>query len=214
MGLIDGEGRVAILYGVSPLPIPPGIDVYVSRPDYAGAHPLVVVVGDTGGTTPSVKALARRLSRYGYAALAPDLQRVPAVDAALADVVSVARDEWAHWCSADRFVALGLGAGAPAAARLAAAHGGACALVPASLDGVADAVGTVGPLLVLVGGVPGDEVRAAREAAGRGEWVRYGSAGAGFFDDGSAEYDRPSAEDAFRRLIDFLDGLLTRVEAS
>lgn len=215
MGLIDGEGRVAILYGVSPLPIPPGLDVYLSRPDYAGAHPLVVVVGDGSGITPSVKALTRRLSRFGYAALAPDLRGVTSVEAALADLVSVARDEWSHWCSADRFVAFGLGEGAASAARLAGAHGGACALIPASLDGIAATVaGSTGPLLVLVGDSGTDDLRTARDEAGRGEWVRYGSAGAGFFDDGSPDYDRPAAEDAFHRVIGFLDGILTRVEVS
>jgi dienelactone hydrolase len=215
VGLIDGEGRVAILYGVSPLPIPPGLDVYLSRPDYAGAHPLVVVVGDAAGTTPSIKAMTRRLSRFGYAALAPDLGRARSVDEALADVVSVARDEWSHWCSADRFVALGLGDGAAAAARLAGAHGGASVLIPRSLDGLAAAVsGSTGPLLVLVGAAGTEELRAARDGAGRGEWVRYGSAQAGFFDDGSPDYDRASAEDAFHRVIAFLDGRLTRVEVS
>jgi len=225
LSLIDGEGRVAILYGTSPLPIPPDRNVYLSRPDYAGAHPLVVVVPGDGGVTPSVKALCRRLSRFGYAALAPDLFRgktagalsdAPGgrVDTDLADLVSVTRDEWSHWCGSQRFVALGLGTGVPAAVRLGSGDGGGVAISPASFDGLVDAlVASPAPLLALVGGMTGPEVHAARDAVGRGEWVVYGSAAPDFFDDGADGYDRPSAEDAFRRLVSFLDGRLTRVEA-
>jgi dienelactone hydrolase len=220
MSLIAGEGRVAILYGTSPLPVPPATDVYLARPDYAGAHPAVLIVPDAG-ITPSVKALCRRIARFGYAALGMDLagNGVPGaparrVDAALEALLSVARDEWSTWCGADRFVALGIGHGSLPAARLAAFGAGAAVIIPDSIDGLGDPLATLEiPLLALVGGRSSDEVRRVRDVAGRGEWVVFASTGPGFFDDDSDEYDRGSAEEAFRRFIEFLDGRLARVEA-
>lgn len=212
-----------ILYGASPLPVSPDREVYLARPDFTGAHPVVIVVAGDQGVSPSIKALCRRLARYGYAALALDLFRtaepeslaaIPPVRIAadLLDLLSVTRDEWSDWCAADRFGVLGLGAGAAAAARLAAERGAALAISPSALEDVAGLLaGLTSPLLAFLSG-PGGDVPAVRATVGRGEWVVYGSAGPGFFDDGSEDYDRPAAEDAFRRFIAFLDAWLTRVE--
>ncbi|MFH1103701.1 MAG: dienelactone hydrolase family protein [Actinomycetota bacterium] len=224
MSLVQGEGRVEILYGVSPMPIPPDRDVYVARPDFSGAHPAVIVVPGDGGVTPSVRALCRRIARFGYAALAPDLFRgaspgpisaLPAarLEADLGDLLSVTGDEWSDWCASDRFVTVGLGAGAAAGARLGSGDGGAVVIVPASLHGLAEALASGSALLALVGGAFAGEVHVVRDAVGRGEWVVYGSVGSGFMDDGSGDYDVASAEDAFRRLVAFLDGRLTRIGA-
>ena len=223
MSLVDGEGRVEILYGVSPLPLAPFFDVYLARPDFAGAHPLVVVVAGDAGVTPSLRALCRRVARNGYAALAPDLfhsQPRGSIAALAADrinadldaLLSVTRDEWSRWCASDRFAVLGLGDGVPAAIRLASRPGGAAVISPGSLYEL-DHVLTAhpAPLLALVGGRSSEEARVIHDSAGRGEWVVYAGAGPGFFDDGSEDYHRPSAEDAFKRLIAFLDGRLTRV---
>ena len=223
MSLISGEGRVEILYGATPLPIPPDREVYLGRPDFVGAHPVVVVVAGDGGVTPSVKALCRRIGRFGYVAVAVDLFRgvgsvslaslsTSRVDGDLRDVLSVTRDEWSDWCASGRFGVLGLGTGSPAAARLASVGQGVLVAVPAAVDELAgNLMGQAVPLLTLAGGATASELQGARDAVG-GEWVRYGSVAPGFFDDGSPDYERSAAEDAFRRLVAFFDAWLARVE--
>jgi carboxymethylenebutenolidase len=61
-------------------------------------------------------------------------------------------------------------------------------------------------------GIPVDQVEALRAAASRAEVateiVRYPDAGHGFHSDGRSSYDRPSAIDAWRRTIDWLNSHL------
>jgi carboxymethylenebutenolidase len=62
-------------------------------------------------------------------------------------------------------------------------------------------------------GIPVDQVEALRAAASRAEVateiVRYPDAGHGFHSDGRSSYDKPSAIDAWRRTIDWLNSHLS-----
>jgi len=223
MTVLTGEGRVSILYGTYSLPMPPYRSVYMSRPDLEGRYPAVVVVHGAPGLTPSVKAACRRLARYGYVAVAPDLYRggapepdgLPAarVPTDLADVVDALDGYWTEW-AADRRAVLGLGAGGPHAARLAASDDSATILIGGTeaLDVDSLARGR-GPFLVLISADDAETVRGLHDSVGRGQWIRYGDAGSGFHDEGLPDYREASAEDAYRRVIEFLDGHLATTAA-
>lgn len=223
MTVLKGEGRVSILYGTYPLPMPPYRSVYLSRPDLEGRYPAVVVVHGAPGLTSSVKAACRRLARYGYVAVAPDLYRraapepdaLPAARARadLEDAVEALGEYWTVW-AADRLAVLGLGAGGPHGARLAASHGAATILIGgAEAADVETLTGGVGPLLMLISADDAGTVRRLHDSLGRGQWIRYGDVGSEFHDEGSPDYREASAEDAYRRVIEFLDGHLATIAA-
>jgi carboxymethylenebutenolidase len=221
--VLEGEGRVSILYGTYALPMPPYRSVYLSRPDLEGRYPAVVLAHGAPGLTSSVKAACRRLARFGYVAVAPDLYRGAAPDADamptararadLEDAVEALGEYWTEW-AADRLAVLGLGAGGPQAARLAASHGAATILIGgAEAVDVETLAGGGGPLLVLISADDAETVRDLHDSLGRGQWIRYGDVASGFHDEGSADYQEASAEDAYRRVIEFLDGHLATVVA-
>jgi carboxymethylenebutenolidase len=226
--VLDGEGRVPILYGQYSLPAPPHRPVYMSRPDLSGRHPSVVVLHGDEGATPNMRALCRRIARYGYVAAAPDLYRGSAASVlsslpdgrAAADAVEVADamiGAWSGFAASSRPAVLGLGPSGAVAAAVARETGGPLVLVGGPFDDFAHRLEEVaGPILGLVAGV--DEgtagaIRGLHASLGRGEWVVYPGVGTRFFDDGAGDYHPTNAADAFDRVIAFLDRHLAPVAA-
>lgn len=219
MAVLKGEGRVPILFGSLPLPIPPNRSAYIARPDLGGTYATAVIACDAVGITPSVKALARHLARFGYAvivaALREDFDRAVAD---LVDAVDSARIPGTAWADGDRLgiVALGSAAG-PAAVVAAEEDVDVLAIVDGSLD--ADLLsGFGGRLLVMQGaddeGMPADEVRGIQEDVARGEWVLYKGVGDGFFDDASDTHAPGAAADVRERLVATLDARFGAVPAA
>lgn len=226
MAVLKGEGRVPILYSSYSLPAAPHRPVYLSRPGLSGRYPSLVVLHGDSGVTPSVRDLCRRFARHGYAAAAPDLYRgatasdlssVPAIRAAAdgSQVVDAMHGAWSGFASPTSTAVVGLDGAAAIAVAVARVAGGPLALLGGPFHGLASELGRVaGPILGVVAGVDdatSAAIRALHQRTGRGEWVVYPSVGPGFFDDGSEEYHRSSAADAFDRLIAFLDRHLAPV---
>lgn len=234
MTAIKGEGKYAMLYGSYRLPVGRDLPAYIARPDLSGSFPTIVVAHGAWGLTSHVKAVCRRLARYGFAAICPDLyhrglrsrldDRAEADDRwsaipdgrAVRDLVEAfdnAAAPGTEWADGARVGVLGLGAGGGPA--LAAAPRietlGAMALVcaPVTADGLA-AAGV--PVLGVFGAddeiVAAEDVRAARDAAGRGEFAFYGGVGHDFLDEMRDGYDHASAEDAYTRIIGFFESRL------
>ena len=197
MTVLEGEGRVPILYGIQALPAPPYPSVYLSRPDLDGRFPAVIVVHGGAGITSSAKSACRRLARHGYVAVAGDPEVQDAAAVALAE-------DWGEWTTG-RLAVLGTGDGMASAQALAVRQGAGLILLGGS--GTVDRSGLgdgIGPILGLLAGDP-EDVRSLHEAAGRGQWVRYGGAGPGFHDEGAGDFKAVAAEDAYERIVSFLD---------
>jgi carboxymethylenebutenolidase len=211
MTVLTGEGRVTILYGSQALPTPPYRSVYLARPDLEGRYPAVVVAHGATGLTPSVKAACRHLARFGYIGVAADLHRgarsgVEHAHGDLGIVVEALREDWHDWAEPGALGFLGLGEGGLVASRLAAAHDGALVLMGGTGMVDPEALGESGGwLLALMATDDADRVKRFHESVGRGQWVRYGDVGPGFYDEGSPDYHAPSAGDAYERIVGFLD---------
>jgi len=216
VAVLEGEGRVRILFGSWALPVPPNRSAYIARPDAAGEHPTVVIGHDESGITPGLKAVARHLARHGYAAILPDLVRSAVSGdgfewtvSDLGDAVDSVRIPGTDWASPSRIAVLGLGAGGVAASIVAADEGASgLILVGAVLDH--DLLSAFdGRLLVLHGTedemAPVGEVRGLQESVGSGEWVLYSGVGSGFLDEGSPNFNAGAATDALERTVAFLD---------
>lgn len=219
MAVLKGEGRVLILFGSLPLPIPPNRSAYIARPDLGGSYVTAIVACDTDGITPSIKALARHLARFGYAAIVTPLREdFDRAVADLTDAVDSARIPGTAWADGDRVGIIALGsAAAPACVVAAEEDVSVLALVDGSLD--ADLLaGFEGRLLVMHGAddevTPADEVRTMRQEIGRGEWVLYTGVGGGFFDDASESHDPGAAADVLDRLVATLDARFGAVPAA
>jgi dienelactone hydrolase len=215
---MKGEGKVPILFGSLPLPVPPNRSAYLARPDIAGEFATVVIAADTAGITPSIKAFARLLARHGYAVFVPALRtEFDLAVSDLADAVVSARIPGTAWASGDRVAIVGLGSGGVTAAVVAGDEGvSVLGLIGSTLD--SDLLeACTGPVIVLQGetdeATPADEVRALHQELGRGEWVLYGGVGAGFFDDASPTHNPAAAADAAERIIGFLDTAFGAVPA-
>jgi carboxymethylenebutenolidase len=234
MTAIKGEGKYAMLYGSYRLPVGRDLHAYIARPDLSGSFPTIVVAHGAWGLTSHVKAVCRRLARYGFVAICPDLYRrglaarlddrdeaverwsgIPDGRAArdLVEAFDNAAAPGTEWADGSRVGVLAFGAGgapALAAAPLIDALG-AMTLVyaPVTAGGLA-AAGV--PVLGIYGAddetVAADEVRAARDAAGRGEFAFYGGVGHDFLDEMRDGYDHASAEDAYARIIGFFESRL------
>lgn len=215
MALIDGEGRVQILYGRTVLPSPPHRPVYLSRPDVAGLHPAAVVLHGADGQTPSVRALCRRLARYGYVAAAPDLVGgtiSESPDRVADEAVRVAetmRHGWASFCRPEPPAVIAIGASAVAGAGAAAEIGGPLAILGGPVTDLEAVLGAVrGPVLGLIADKPdgeGDAVRALHESTGRGEWAVFPTTASAFLDEDGDDFDYAVFEDMADRLVAFLD---------
>jgi len=196
MTVLEGEGRVPILYGIQALPTPPYRSVYLSRPDLDGRYAPVIIVHGTDGVTPSAKSACRRLARYGYPAVAGEIGDYEAAVAAL-------EHDWEDWTS-DRLAVVGIGDGIPHAQALAR-HGAVLILIGGVGAVDLEALGSPpGPILGLLAG-ESEAVKNLHKAAGRGQWVRYRDVGPGFHDENSEDFQVASAKDAYERVIGFLD---------
>jgi hypothetical protein len=215
MVLIDGEGRVQILYGRTVLPSPPHRSIYLSRPDVVGRHPAIVVLHDEDGQTPSVRALCRRLARYGYAAAAPDLSRGVAElspDQVADDAVRVAETMghgWSSFCRPDPPAVVAIGGSAVAGAGAAADIGGPLVILGGPVTDLETMLGSVrGPILGIIAGEPDDEgeaVRALHGSVGRGEWAVFSTTASSLLDEDADDFDYAKFEDMADRLVAFLD---------
>jgi len=225
VAVLEGEGRVPILFGTLSLPVPPNRSAYIARPDSVGEHATVVIGHDESGITPGLKAVARHLARHGYSAIMPDLVR-PATSedgfewtvSDLADAVDSARIPGTDWASQSQIALLGVGMGGVAASIVAADEAvGGLILVGAVLDH--DLLAAFeGRLLVLHGTddemAPAGEVRGLQESVGRGEWILYSGVASGFFDEGSPDFNAGAATDARQRTVAFLDDSFRAVPAT
>ena len=74
------------------------------------------------------------------------------------------------------------------------------------------------PILAIGGGDddagPADRIETARAAAPRSSWALYRGAGAGFFDETAEGYRHDAAEDAWDRIVGFLDSRLGTATAA
>lgn len=227
MAVMEGEGRVQILYGRYSLPAAPHRPVYMSRPDLVGRHPAIVVLHGDAGVTPSVRDLCRRLARHGYAAAAPDLFReseagdlstVP-TERAVGDGVEMAEAflrAWDSFTAPSRPAVVALGSSAAVGAGVASRVRGPLVVMGGPVTGLASEFASVrGPILGLIAGAEGGSaaVRDVHDRIGRGEWVVFPRAGRHFYDDGSDDFDQGTFVDASERLIAFLDKHLSAVVA-
>lgn len=233
MSVLDGEGRVPIIYGTSAQPLGRSRDAFIARPNVEGLHPLVVVAHGPRGVNTHVKTLCRLLARHGYAAMAPDLYRRPgypfedldAAEAGFAEVIAsgaaadlaaslaLATRSITGWASTERIGLVGLGGGGPAAARVAGEEGAAALVLAYSpLDGVAESLeGTGVPVLGLYGAddevVPVDRVREFASDPSV-EVALYSGAAHEFLDDGAESWEPQAAADAAERIVGFFDSRL------
>ncbi len=221
MSVLKGEGKFSILYGSRRLPIGRNLPVYLSRPDAAGEHPTVLLAHGAAGINPHSKAVCRRLARYGFAVMCPDLYRgeEPGADlnfsstrlrADLFDAYETAEMKGTEWADVRRIAVLGIDEGARPAVAAAPEipELGGLAVVGRSAEALAEAGGPVAvQALVLVGGedTPDDAVVAGRNRLPGSEWVLYRGRTSDFLDDGAAGYDLETADDAWQRLIAFLE---------
>jgi carboxymethylenebutenolidase len=96
------------------------LDAFLARPDGLAPRPPVLLLADRRGLRPAFEALARRLAAHGYVVLAPDWT------ARSAEERRQDAEAWLDHLAGDRSVddtrvgALGYGAGADLALRLAA----------------------------------------------------------------------------------------------
>jgi hypothetical protein len=188
VSVIEGEGRVPILYGQHSMPRAADGEVYLARPDLGGRHPGVLVVTDPDDRPSVIKDLARRLARYGYSVAVPEPVGIqPAAEAM--------HGAWSDWTAPGKFAVVGIGNGAAAAAEVAAMRRSPVVLISPKGD-----LDYEGPMLIL-----GPE---AGEVGGLSSRVVYHGAGDRFWDDSSEEYHDASARDASERIIGFLDAQL------
>lgn len=189
MTVLQGEGRVPILYGIQPLPTPPHRSCYLARPDAEGRHPGVVVASPDSEPSSPTKALARYLARHGYAAVVPR-----AVPGDLEVAVAAFGAGWGEWSRGGTHAVVGIGTGSPLAVQVAGPGAVLALLSPEPAD------------LELPAGVPALLVTTndAEQPTG-GAVVVYRGLEPGFWDDGSPDYSDAAARDAFARMVGFLD---------
>ena len=218
MSILKGEGTHTILYGSADIHDGLRSDRgYLARPDHAGSFPTLLVSHGRAGITSSLKALARRFARHGYAVVIPDFYRGRGSSAPWPEDRLISGLEGAH-----RFLAssdtpwvgdlalLGFGSGASAAVEFVLGRSNVRALVLASPQTTFGLGEVVIPTMGIYG--KADEVaenrEQAQEDAPQVEWVLYGSAGHDFLDESSESFDAAIAEDAVSRILDFLEGHL------
>jgi carboxymethylenebutenolidase len=230
VSVLKGEGKVPILFGGKS--VASGAvthETYLARPDLAGQWPTIVIVPSAWGVTSSVKDLARRLARQGFAAMAVDLfrgtppdrdasfdQATVALDALagdrvrrdLTDVIRYIENPAGFWSNAEAgYAIMGVGGGGFHAAAAAASTGEPLVLVASPLP---DHLAMVtAPILGLFGkddeNVPVDEVMAARSAVPHAEWALYDGVGGDFLDDHRDGFDYEAYQDAVERIAAFCE---------
>ncbi|MDX1690817.1 MAG: dienelactone hydrolase family protein [Acidimicrobiia bacterium] len=231
MTVLKGEGKHPMLYGSYRLPVGRDLRAYIARPDISGSFPTVLVVHGAWGLTSHVKAFCRKLARYGFATLCPDLYH-GSLDGRLDDRAE-AEDRWTgipdgraardvveafhnveapgtEWCDPRRIGILAIAEGGrpalAAAARIDTLAAITLVYAPVDAPGLERAgVPVLGIYATEDERVPADDVRAAREASGKGSFAFYGGVGHDFMDEARDGYDGPSADDAYERIIGFFE---------
>jgi len=206
MTALKGEGRESILYASTRLPVGGECPVYIARPDSAGAHPVIVVAAPV--VSSHVKAVCRRLARYGFSVICPEPGEGGAPGRAIRDAVESAVVPHSTWADGGRIGLLGIGSGARAAAAAVPAIGTmrAVALVAPPLDEESlAALGSAGVPALVVAAAAGSPVDDARASAPGATWVVYRDAEVGFADETAPEYDAGAAEDCWRRVTGFFE---------
>jgi carboxymethylenebutenolidase len=224
------------MYGSCPIPVGSGYRPgYLSRPDEEGKFPVVFVLPALEGMTGFEKDMCRRLARHGFAALSLDFYRAPGDPLEVYDALSDRHalgdiDQlYDFLLSEDVMWNSGVGVGL-----LGTDTGGRFALIAAATrDWVRSVVAVSAPLTgdegrehqvadylahlsVPVLGLYGAEddlidVSSVDEAQRRnehGQWLLYEGAGHGFLDIDDDGYEEGAAEDAWARVLAFLDATL------
>ena len=230
MSVLKGEGKVPILFGVKSV-VAGAIthETYLARPDLTGEWPTIVVVPSAWGVTSSVKDLARRLARHGFAAVVVDLFRGAPPDRAaahaeataafdavpgdrvrrdLTDVIRYIENPAGFWSSAEAgYAIMGIGAGGFHAVAAASHTGASLVLIASSPPEYLSMV--TAPILGIFAKedatVPIDDVMAARAAVPHAEWVLYDGVDGDFLDDHLEGFDYDAYQDAVERIAAFCD---------
>lgn len=231
MGVLAHEGSEKIMYDVTAIPLGASmVDGYLARPDLLGSAPCVVVLHGDRGPLPYERALCRTLARHGYATIAPDLfcggrfgpegLPLPGTRALtyIGEVIEFLDSEDTPWADPTNVVLLGYGVGGRLALSYASRNGslggvvtisGPLAAGPGGSLTASDEVGQInGEVLGLYGaedqGVSMEEIDAAQGLTNSGTWIVYESAGHGFIDSGSEEFDAGAEADAVQRILALL----------
>jgi dienelactone hydrolase len=205
MTALKGEGRLSILYASTRLPIGGERSAYIARPDSGGAHPVIVVSAPV--ITAHVKAVCRRLARYGFSVICPDPGEGSGW-AGIRDAVATAAAPRAAWADGGRIGLLGIGGGARAAAAAAPSIGrlrGIVLVAPPLEEHVLAGLGEPRASALVIAAAGGEPVDGARAAAPGAAWVVYRDATMGFADETAPEYDAAAAEDCWRRVTGFFE---------
>jgi carboxymethylenebutenolidase len=235
MAVMAHEGSEKIMFDVTAIPLgASSVDGYLARPDLLGSVPCVVVLHGQEGLLPYERALCRTLARHGYAAIAPDLfrggqsrnERSQLTDSrALTDVGEVIEfldSEDTPWADPTNVVLLGYDVGGRLALTYASRNGGVGGVISisgplaAGSDGKLTAIEEVGRINGAVLGLYGaadpsvslKDVDAAQSLTNNGTWIVYESAGHGFIDSGSEEFDAGAEADAVQRILSLLRAIL------
>ncbi len=209
------------------------LPAFWAHPDTGGTFPGLVLIHDRWGLVDSVRRLARRFAETGYYVIAPDLlgghlpqtpdEAQGRADAlaetgspGLAAALEALRTH--HRCNGD-IAAVGLGMGGTLALSLAVARDDLKAVVvfnghlePYRLSLAAAPTPVLGLYADGVEGMSAE--RAAELESGPGEAARhrfvvYAGVGRDFFDEHSADHAPAVADEAWGRVLDFLQARLT-----
>jgi len=238
VSVLKGEGKVPILFGSTSIAAGSRTRVgYLARPDLSGEWPTILLIHSLFGISSSIKDIARRLARQGFAVVAVDLfsgrgpkrgstkdefvaaidvLSPPSVDSNLQDVVGFIRNPAGFWSSAEiSFGLLAIGAGVRFAGSLVAEtelEGIGLAYAPLTDAANQQLAAFSGPILAVWGSEDQvadlDTARRLHELHHRTEIVMYGNVGHAFLDDSHADYDGAAAADALDRFAEFFSKLL------
>jgi dienelactone hydrolase len=209
-----GEGTTDIIFHSTSVPAGPRtLGGYLSRPDFGGEWPTVLVFGPEPLPTSTVKDICRVLARHGIAALAPDLTSSHRENLSVSRAASAfLADRSGVWSNAQfGYGTLCFGRGIFDLAALAETDGRvvASALVASTIDDVtADQLRTadVAGLAILSRGDEStdvDESVARREQIPQTTFVVYPTGATGFWDAASEGFDEERYADTIDRLVAF-----------
>ncbi len=214
MAVQTGEGTTDIIFHTMSVPAGPRtLGGYLSRPNFGGEWPTVLVFGPEPQPTSTIKDICRVLARHGIAALAPDLTSSHRENLSMSLAVSAfLADPSGEWSNAQfGYGTLCFGLGITDLAALAEVDGRvvATALVASTIDdsagnrlGAADVAG----LAIMSRGDEStdvDESVARREQIPQTTFVVYPTGDVGFWDAASEGFDEQRYSDTIDRVVAF-----------